>query len=89
MGVCGNYAKHYWTHPLRPRDRVCVRCGLPCWDRRKTFFQIAATAVHSQFVECKDAENGISPLKQVGVKGVSPCRAGAGEVAQGSPPQLG
>jgi hypothetical protein len=39
MSVCGNYAKHYWTCALRPRDRVCVRCGLPYWDRGEAFFE--------------------------------------------------
>jgi hypothetical protein len=33
MSICGNYAKHFWTCALRARDRVCVRCGLPYWDR--------------------------------------------------------
>jgi hypothetical protein len=30
--------------------------------------RIAATAARSQFLECEDAKNGISPLKQVAVK---------------------
>jgi len=35
MSVCGNYAKHYWTHSLRPKDKFCGRCGFPFLEWRK------------------------------------------------------
>jgi hypothetical protein len=39
MSLCGKYAKHSWTCALRLKDRVCVRCGLPYWDRGEAFFE--------------------------------------------------
>jgi hypothetical protein len=40
MSVCGKYAKHRWTCALRPKDKVCVRCGLPYWDRDEALFEL-------------------------------------------------
>jgi hypothetical protein len=67
MSVCGKYVIHNWTRALRSRDKVCVRCGLPFSDRRKTPLQQLPPSLSN----AKTPKNKISPLKQVAVKRLS------------------
>jgi len=39
MSVCGKYAVHRWTRASSPKDKVCVRCGLPFSDRGEAFLE--------------------------------------------------
>jgi hypothetical protein len=69
MGVCGKYAMHQWTRALRHKDKVCVRCGLLYWDRSEAFFESPLQQVVVSLSNAKTTnKNGISPLKEIGVK---------------------
>jgi hypothetical protein len=71
MSICGNYAKHRWTCALRARDRVCVRCGLPYWDRSEAFFKSPLQQFIPSLSNAMTPKNKISPLKTVALKRLS------------------
>jgi hypothetical protein len=83
MSVCGNYAKHYWTGALRARDRVCVRCGLPYWDRSEAFFESPLQQFIPSLLNAKTPRTESRRSSKSTYAGVRSCKAGVEEIAQG------
>ena len=82
MGVCGDYAKHYWTCASRPRDKVCVRCGLPFWERAEALFQSPLQQFIPSLLNAKTPRTESRRSSRLTCAGARSSRAGIREVAQ-------
>jgi hypothetical protein len=60
---------HHWTRASRPKDKVCVRCGLRFSDRGEAL--VESPKAKASLSNAKTPKNRISPLKQVAVKRLS------------------